>query len=62
MMSAYAMLQMEVNIADFAEILGENGTSFRKAAELRREAMNKLMWDEHAGMKPCRSCAMRNSR
>ena len=56
------MLQMEVNIADFAEILGENGTSFRKAAELRREAMNKLMWDEHAGMKPCRSCAMRNSR
>lgn len=40
---------METNIADFADILGEDGQSFRKAAKLRQEAMNALMWDEEAG-------------
>ena len=40
---------METNIAEFADIVGVDGTEYREAAELRREAMNKLMWDESSG-------------
>ena len=40
---------MEINIAEFAEIVGDDGAHYREAADLRREAMNKLMWDESSG-------------
>lgn len=43
-------VQMEVNIAEFADIVGADGTKYREAADLRREAMNELMWDEASGI------------
>ena len=50
-------MQMEANLADFAEALGEaaNATSYRAAAAARKEAVNTLLWNQTAGM-PRRPC------
>ena len=47
-------MQMETNLADFAEVLGEaaNASSYRAAAAARKEAVNTLLWNQTAGIPP----------
>ena len=45
-----SLLQMETNLADFAEILGETNVSdYRQAAANRKEAVNAVLWSASAG-------------
>ena len=48
-------LQMEVNLAKFAKILGKDDKLHRKAAAARKEAINALMWNETTGQSTLRT-------
>jgi neutral trehalase len=46
------LYQLETNIAWAAELLGQEGTSqaFSRLAAGRRDSINKLLWDNQAGV------------
>ncbi len=46
-------VQMETNLGDFADILGEaeEAGSFRAAAAARKQAINTLLWNQTSGGK-----------
>jgi hypothetical protein len=45
------MVQMEMNMADFANLLGDadEADSYREAAGARKEAINSLLWNQTSG-------------
>ena len=45
------LIQMELDIASMAQIVGDNRTaeSFLKAAQARKQAINYVFWNEEKG-------------
>ena len=40
---------MEMNLANFAEALGQDSSPFEQAAIARKDAINTLLWNASAG-------------